>query len=90
MSTALPTASAPLFYFNGYSIKTSYSFSEYNKSAKAKKTTKIWLDMEFNHPIKEETVTVRSPKSMLILSQPKEVIDAIAQRDVKDFLSFYL
>lgn len=87
MSTTKSIASAPLFYFNGYGIEASYSFSEYNSSvARATKANKVWLDMEFKHPTKEETVTVRSAKSAKLLVQPKEVIEAIAQRDVRNFL----
>ena len=44
--------------------------------------------MVFMHPMFEEVVNVRAAKSVRILSQPKEVIDAIAQRDIVDFLSF--
>jgi hypothetical protein len=44
--------------------------------------------MVFRHPVKDEAVTVRSAKSALILTQPEEVIGAIAQREVRDFLSF--
>ena len=89
MSTS-STSNAPVFYFNGHSIQATYSFSAYNKPGKATKSNKIYLDMEFPHPTKNETVTVRAPKSARILNQPKEVIEAIAQRDVKDFLSIYL
>lgn len=91
MSTTNTTSNAPLFYFNGHVIQATYSFSAYNSNvAKPKKTNKVWLDMEFKHPVNEEAVKVRSAKSALILSQPREVIDAIAQRDVRDFLSVCL
>ncbi len=86
-NTNLP-ATAPLFYFNGYKIEASYSLSTEGKNSGGKKSNKVWLDMEFKHPIKDEAVTVRSAKSGLILSQPKEVIEAIAQRDIRTFLTF--
>jgi len=90
MSTLSTTSNAPVFYFNGHSIQATYSFSEYDKAGKPAKSSKIYLDMQFPHPTKNETVKVRAPKSSRILNQPKEVIEAIAQRDVKDFLSIYL
>ncbi|MEO5997070.1 MAG: hypothetical protein ABIN89_10030 [Chitinophagaceae bacterium] len=90
MSTSTTTSNAPVFYFNGLSIRATYSFSEYKKTGTATKPGKIYLDLVFPHPIKGETVTVRASKSARLLNQPKEVIDAIAQRDVKDFLSLYL
>ena len=90
MLPSTTTSNAPVFYFNGHSIQATYSFSEYTKPGKPTKPGKVYLDMVFPHPTKDETVTVRSSKSARILNQPKEVIEAIAQRDVKDFLSIYL
>jgi len=37
--------------------------------------------------VNEEAIKVRSAKLAFILSHPKEVIEGIAQRDVRDFLS---
>ncbi len=90
MSTSNHTTSAPLFYFNGYGIEASYSFSAYSNGTKESKTKKVWLDINFVHPTKEEPVTVRTVKSARILDQPQEVLGAIAQRDLKNFLVFSL
>ena len=88
MSIPNTTSSAPLFYFNGFGIEASYSFSTYeDRAAKKAKSNKVWLDMVFTHPVKEEPVTVRAAKSAMILNQPREVIEAIALRDVREFLS---
>ena len=88
MSISKQTASTPLFYFNGYGIEASYSFSAYSNGTKESKTKKVCLDINFVHPTKEEPVTVRTIKSERILNQPEEVLGAIAQRDLKNFLVF--
>ena len=81
------SASAPSFYFNNYSIEASYSFAEYSTSSKTK-TNKVWLNMVFTHPTKKEPIVVRAAKSARLLNQPKEVIEAIAQRDIRNYLTF--
>lgn len=82
------TSDAPSFYFNNYSIESSYSFSEYSSTSRSAKSGKVWLNMVFMHPTKKEAVTVRTAKSLKLLSQPKEVIEAIAQRDIRNYLTF--
>lgn len=87
MSNTTTTSNAPTFYFNNYSIEATYSFSEYSTTSKTK-NSKVWLNMVFTHPTKEEAIVVRTAKSSRILKQPKEVIEAIAQRDIRNYLTF--
>ena len=86
MSNTL-TANTPSFNFNNHSIEATYSFSEYSGNSKTAKSNKVWLNMMFTHPVKEEPIVVRAAKSSRLLSQPKEVIEAIAQRDLRNYLS---
>lgn len=77
---------APGFLHNENNFEVAYSFSEYTEKKSWSNNTKVWLDILFVHPQSDEPASVRVAKSNLILHQPKEVVEAIVHREIRDFL----
>lgn len=80
------TTEAPAFFYNDQLLTVEYSFSEYTPSRRWITSSKVWLDILFVHPQYDEAVTIRVARSTLILCQPKEVIEAIVHREIRQFL----
>jgi len=76
---------APAYLYNDQLLTVEYSFAEY-KQTYFEMSGKLWLDILFVHPQKEEVVTIRVAKSTLILCQPKEMIEAVVYREIRNFL----
>ena len=80
---------APDFIYNELPIQAAYSFAEYT-DRQYWNSSKVWLDILFVHPENGTPANVRIVKSNLILCQPKEVIEAIVHREIKNFLQYPL
>lgn len=77
---------APAYFYNDQLLTVEYSFSEHIQPQRWLTSNKLWLDILFVHPQKEEAVTIRVAKSTLILCQPREVIEAVVHREIRHFL----
>jgi len=77
---------APAYFYNDQLLTVEYSFAEDKPSCLEMSSNKLWLDILFVHPQQDEAVTIRVAKSTLILCQPKEVIEAVVHREIRNFL----
>jgi hypothetical protein len=77
------------FLFDEQFIKAQYFFSTASALPRQGKSHKILLEISFNPPGKNEKVDLRVVKSVLILCQPKEVIEAVVQREIREFLQLF-
>ena len=77
------------FSFDDQFIEAGYFFSNAAPVSKAGKSHKILVGVSFNHPLTGDKIDLRVIKSILILCQPKEVIDAVVNREIKEFLQMF-
>lgn len=77
---------APAYLYHEQLLVVEYSFSEYRPAYFELSSNKIWLNILFMHPQQEESVTIQVAKSTLVLCQPKEVIEAVVHREIRNFL----
>jgi|SRR5215218_3870460 len=77
---------APAYFYNDHLLTVEYSFSEHTPLIHWISSNKLWLDILFMHPQYNEAITIRVAKSTLILCQPKEVIEAVVHREIRQFL----
>lgn len=89
MPATTNTISETGFTLNDESVKASYFFSNATPVSKAGKSHKILMEISFTHPLTGDQIDLRVIKSILILCQPKEVIEAVVLREIKEFLQLF-
>jgi hypothetical protein len=77
---------APAYFYNDHQLTVEYSFSEHTPPNQWITSNKLWLDILFMHPEHHEAITIRVSKPTLILCQPREVIEAVVHREIRQFL----
>ena len=87
MAKRIDKTAAPSFIYNNQAVEVQYSFAEYTATSRWNNTHKVWLDILFVHPLSSEVANIRVAKSSLLLCQPKEVIEAIIHREIREFLT---
>ena len=77
------------FLFDEQFIRADYFFSTASSLPKQGKSHKILLEISFNPPGKSDIIDLRVVKSVLIICQPKEVIEAVVHREIREFLQLF-
>lgn len=75
--------------YNENFVSIDYFFANAASESHAGKSHKVLIELSFFHPVTGESVDLRVVKSVLILSQPVAVIEAVIQREVKEFLNLF-
>jgi hypothetical protein len=86
MLATIKKTNAPAYYYNDELLTVEYSFSEYKPANPWMSSSKLWLDILFTRPQDNQAVMIRVAKSNLILCQPREVIEAVVHREIRNFL----
>jgi hypothetical protein len=86
MLATIKKTTAPAYYYNDELLTVEYSFSEYKPANRWMTSSKLWLDILFTRPQDDQAVMIRVAKSNLILCQPREVIEAVVHREIRNFL----
>ena len=80
--------SSTLFYEESF-VHIGYFFTNAGPESYASKSHKVLIEMSFVHPVTAEQVDLCVVKSVLLLCQPVEVVEAVVQREVKEFLNLF-
>lgn len=75
--------------FDEQVIAVEYGFSSAASESYTAKSHKILIEIHFVHPVRKERVDLCVVKSVLILCQPAEVVEAVIRREVKEFLQLF-
>ena len=91
MATKLTANTRDLTYlcYEEQELKVRYRFTNASKESSASKSHKVLIELSFVHPATGEQFDLCVIKSVLLLCQPSEVIEAVIHREVKEFLGLF-
>ncbi len=76
-------------FYNERFVTIEYFFTNAASESFASKSHKILIELSFTNPVTGEQVDLCVVKSVLLLCQPVEVIEAVVQREAREFLKLF-
>lgn len=88
MAATPDTKTFTSFFFNEIIVRAEYFFTNAPAEYMSNRH-KILIEIKFRHPDTGEQIDLRVVKSILLLCQPKEVIEVVVHREIREFLQMF-